>query len=56
MSWLRAEDGIPRRVKAAFLSDEQIIELAEFAATARTRATQGDGGKVIPLTRPGDAA
>jgi S-DNA-T family DNA segregation ATPase FtsK/SpoIIIE len=55
VSWLRAEDGIPRRVKAAYLSDEQIIELADFAATARTRATH-DGGNVIPLSRTGDAA
>jgi S-DNA-T family DNA segregation ATPase FtsK/SpoIIIE len=55
VSWLRAEDGVPRRVKAAYLSDEQIIELADFAATARTRATH-DGGNVIPLSRTGDAA
>ena len=55
VSWLRAEDGIPRRVKAAYLSDEQIIELADFAATARTRATT-HGGNVIPLARKGDAA
>src|SRR5712691_159583 len=56
VSWLRAEDGIPRRVKAAFLSDEQIIHLASWVATARTRAHQGDGGNVIPLARKGDAA
>jgi DNA segregation ATPase FtsK/SpoIIIE, S-DNA-T family len=55
VSWLRAEDGIPRRVKAAYLSDEQIIELAAFAATARTRAIQ-TGGNVILLARKGDAA
>ena len=29
VSWLRAEDGIPRKVKAAYLSDEQIIALAD---------------------------
>ena len=29
VSWLRAEDGIPRRVKAAYLTDEQIINLAD---------------------------
>ncbi len=60
VSWLRAEDGIPRRVKAVYLSDEQIIDLAEHAATARTRATTKTSttgtGNVIPLTRPGDAA
>jgi S-DNA-T family DNA segregation ATPase FtsK/SpoIIIE len=56
VSWLRAEDGIPRRVKAAYLTDEQIIDLACFAATARRRAIQGDA-KVIRLPRrEGDAA
>ena len=56
VSWLRAEDGIPRRVKAAYLTDEQIIDLASFAATARTRADD-DSGKVIRLPwREGDAA
>jgi S-DNA-T family DNA segregation ATPase FtsK/SpoIIIE len=29
--WLRAEDGIPRRVKAAYLTDEEIIYLADWA-------------------------
>jgi DNA segregation ATPase FtsK/SpoIIIE, S-DNA-T family len=56
VSWLRAEDGIPRRVKAAFLSDEEIIHLADFAATALTRAQHCDTGNVIPLARKGDAA
>ena len=56
VSWLRAEDGIPRRVKAAYLSDEQIIDLAEHAATARTRAASHDSGNVIPLPRKDDAA
>ncbi len=50
VSWLRAEDGIPRRVKAAYLSDEQIIHLASFAAAARTRATS-PGGNVVQLPR-----
>ena len=35
VGWLRAEDGIPRRVKAAYLTDEQIIDLAAWAAQAR---------------------
>ena len=57
VSWLRAEDGIPRRVKSAYLSDEQIIELASRAATARTKAaSHQDDGKVITLDRKGDAA
>jgi DNA segregation ATPase FtsK/SpoIIIE, S-DNA-T family len=36
VSWLRAEDGIPRRVKAAYLTDAEIIELAAWAAQARS--------------------
>src|SRR5215813_3593559 len=55
VSWLRAEDGIPARVKAAYLSDEDIIALASHAATTRTKADHGDG-KVINLRRKGDAA
>lgn len=35
VSWLRAEDGIPARVKAAYLSDEDIIALAEHAVQLR---------------------
>jgi len=53
VSWLRAEDGIPRRIKAAFLSDEQIIHLASWAARARSTHHHGDQpdntGKVIRL-------
>jgi DNA segregation ATPase FtsK/SpoIIIE, S-DNA-T family len=57
VGWLRAEDGIPRRVKAAYLTDEQIIELAAFAATARTGGIAHDEGKIIRLLqRAGDAA
>jgi S-DNA-T family DNA segregation ATPase FtsK/SpoIIIE len=59
VSWLRAEDGIPRRVKAAYLTDEQIIHLAAWAAQARAVHNRGDrhdaGPNVIKL--PGrDAA
>jgi len=57
VSWLRAEDGIPRRIKAAYLTDEQIIHLASFAAAARTRTgTHDESAKVINLRRKGDAA
>jgi DNA segregation ATPase FtsK/SpoIIIE, S-DNA-T family len=35
VGWLRAEDGIPRRVKAAYLTDADIIHLAAWAAQAR---------------------
>jgi S-DNA-T family DNA segregation ATPase FtsK/SpoIIIE len=59
VSWLRAEDGIPRRVKAAYLTDEEIIHMAGWAAQAR--AHHGQDNKVsepnvIPLRRDGDAA
>jgi DNA segregation ATPase FtsK/SpoIIIE, S-DNA-T family len=57
VSWLRAEDGIPRRVKAAYLSDADIIALAETAAALHTAAkpSSGESGRVIPF-REGDAA
>ena len=56
VSWLRAEDGIPRRVKAAYLSDEQIIDLAAWAAQARSThharpGGQPDAGNVVELRR-----
>ena len=59
VSWLRAEDGIPRRVKAAYLTDEQIIDLA--ARAARLRITDDTtaklpGSNVIALHQTGDAA
>ena len=60
VSWLRAEDGIPRRVKAAYLSDEEIIHLAAWAAQARATHPASeqvlDADKVVPLRRDGDAA
>jgi DNA segregation ATPase FtsK/SpoIIIE, S-DNA-T family len=60
VSWLRAEDGIPRRVKAAYLTDEEIIYLADWATQARathhaTNQPSADGN-VIRLHRDGDAA
>jgi hypothetical protein len=60
VSWLRAEDGVPRRVKAAYLTDEQIIDLAGWAAQARAThhhtapAAQADGN-VVRLRREGAA-
>ena len=64
MSWLRAEDGIPRRVKAAYLTDAQIIDLAAWAAQARAthHAPQpvsgqtSTEGNVVRLRQDGDAA
>jgi S-DNA-T family DNA segregation ATPase FtsK/SpoIIIE len=55
VSWLRAEDGIPRRVKAAYLSDDHIIDLATQAAMRTTAKPPTSGGTVIPF-REGDAA
>ena len=45
VGWLIAEGGIPRRMKAAYLSDEQATRLAEHAARLRTRAALGEGGE-----------
>ena len=36
VSLLRAEDGKPRRIKTAYLSDDQIVHLAATAAHSRT--------------------
>ncbi len=60
VSWLRAEDGLPRKVKAAYLTDEQIITLADHAAALRhqakaSKAADTKGGNVVPL-RGDDAA
>ncbi|MGO8884534.1 MAG: FtsK/SpoIIIE domain-containing protein [Streptosporangiaceae bacterium] len=41
VSWLLAEDGIPQRIKAAYLSDAEIAHLAAYAA--RLRGTCPDG-------------
>ncbi|MGH3684473.1 MAG: FtsK/SpoIIIE domain-containing protein [Pseudonocardiaceae bacterium] len=38
VGWLIAEGGIPRRMKAAYLPDDQAARLAEHAAALRTRA------------------
>src|SRR5262249_24078793 len=63
VGWLRAEDGIPRRVKAAYLTDDQIIDLASWAAQARathhaTRPAANHAsteGNVVRLRREGVA-
>src|SRR5487761_1578145 len=60
VGWLRAEDGIPRRMKSAYLTDEQIIELAAWAAQARAvhhaNKVQAASENVVTLRREGDAA
>ena len=56
VSWLRAEDGIPRRIKAAYLTDDEIIHLAAEAAILRaSHQPPATAGNVVPL-REGDAA
>jgi S-DNA-T family DNA segregation ATPase FtsK/SpoIIIE len=37
VGWLLAEGGMPRRVKSAFLSDQETKDLAAHAATMRAR-------------------
>lgn len=37
VSWLRAEDGVPARVKSAYLSDDDIISLADHAVRLRRK-------------------
>ena len=38
VGWLIAEGGIPRRIKSAFLSDEEVRALAQYAARLRREA------------------
>jgi S-DNA-T family DNA segregation ATPase FtsK/SpoIIIE len=38
-AWLLAEGGIPRRIKAAYLTDEQIYNIADYAAWMRHPAS-----------------
>ena len=60
VGWLRAEDGIPRRVKSAYLTDEQTIDLAAWAAQARSTHHATDhattDGNVVRLRLADDAA
>ena len=35
VGWLLSESGIPRRIKSAYLTDEDVAYLAHFAATLR---------------------
>jgi DNA segregation ATPase FtsK/SpoIIIE, S-DNA-T family len=43
VSWLLAEGGIPRRMRAAFLEDDQVHELARLAARLRAQAGPAEG-------------
>jgi DNA segregation ATPase FtsK/SpoIIIE, S-DNA-T family len=46
VSLLRAEDGKPRRIKTAYLSDDQIVTLAAQAARIRASARTPEGAAV----------
>jgi len=58
VGWLRAEDGIPKRAKAAFLTDSQIIDLADHAAQLRhherANGNNANDGPVVKLVRRGE--
>jgi DNA segregation ATPase FtsK/SpoIIIE, S-DNA-T family len=41
VGWLRAEGGIPRRIKTAYLSDEQVYELVDLALWVRAANRKG---------------
>jgi S-DNA-T family DNA segregation ATPase FtsK/SpoIIIE len=58
VSWLRAEDGIPRRIKAAYLTDAQILHLAAWAAHARSihHASDQHGSSLNVIKLPGRGA
>jgi DNA segregation ATPase FtsK/SpoIIIE, S-DNA-T family len=43
VGWLIAEGGIPRRMKSAYLSDDEVSGLAAYAARLRARHDSGDG-------------
>ena len=47
VGWLRAEGGIPRRMKSAYLSDAQIYDLVDVAAWLRRDggSGRGEGGR-----------
>ena len=44
VGWLIAEDGTPRRMKAAYLSDDQAARIAQHALWLRTHAAVTEAG------------
>jgi len=42
VSWLLAETGVPRRIKTAYLTDDDIRHLAAYAAHLRRKDTRHD--------------
>jgi S-DNA-T family DNA segregation ATPase FtsK/SpoIIIE len=49
-AWLLAEGGIPRRIKAAYLSDEDIYAIADYAAWLRRPSGITTPAPAIPAT------
>ncbi len=49
-AYLIAEGGIPRRIKAAYLSDADIIALADYAAWTRRTGTPSAPARTVPAT------
>ena len=49
MAYLITEGGVPRRIKAAYLSDADIIALADYAAWTRRTTSPA------PVTTPATA-
>jgi DNA segregation ATPase FtsK/SpoIIIE, S-DNA-T family len=58
VGWLRAEGDIPTRIKSAYLSDEQIYDLVDYAAWLRTSSrtrTDQDAAQQDPQDGSGNA-
>jgi len=56
VGWLLSESGVPRRIKAAYLSDDEIKYLASYAAQLRTGRQATTKGEVIAFPGRPDAA
>jgi hypothetical protein len=56
VGWLRAEGDIPVRIKSAYLADEQIYDLVDYAAWLRTssRTRTDPSGSQDRSERPQD--
>ena len=47
VSWLLAESGVPRRIKTAYLTDDDIKYLAAYAAQLRRKGDSGEGLRAV---------
>ena len=50
MAYLIAEGGVPQKIKAAYLTDEHIIALADHAAWTRRTPTPATPPVITPAT------